>query len=103
MPTETTVDIGSLIHFPEARHGRPCLAGTGMSVYRVAVLYQSGMSAEEIQDQYPDIDLAHFYAAIAHYLANKACIQAMIDEDQALAEELAKKYPNGWPRRASKA
>jgi uncharacterized protein (DUF433 family) len=104
MTTETTVDIGSLIHTKPGLHqGRPCIEGTGMTIKRVGVLYQMGMSAEEMQEQYPDIDLAHFYGAIAFYLLNREFIQVWIDEDDRLGEEYSKKYPNGWPPRAPKA
>ena len=41
MTTETTVDIGSLIHTKPGLHqGRPCIEGTGMTIKRVGVLYQ---------------------------------------------------------------
>lgn len=104
MTTETTVDIGSLIHTnPGLHQGRPCIEGTGMTIKRVGVLYQMGMRAEEMQSEYPDIDLAHFYAAIAFYLANQAYIQAWIDDEERLGQELAKKYPTGWPPRAQQA
>lgn len=97
MTTSTPVDIGTLIHSdPELHSGRPCLAGTGMTVHAVAARYLNGMSAEEIQDQFPDLDITLFYAAITYYLANRARIDAEMAEDRALAEELATRYPHGW-------
>ncbi|HLZ70602.1 MAG TPA: DUF433 domain-containing protein [Dehalococcoidia bacterium] len=99
MTTSTPVDIGTLIHSdPELHSGRPCLAGTGMTVHAVAARYKRGMSAEEIQDSIPDLDLTLFYAAITYYLANRARIDAELAADQALGEELAARYPNGWGR-----
>ncbi len=99
MTTSTPVDIGTLIHSdPELHSGRPCLAGTGMTVHAVAARYLNGMSAEEIHDQFPDLDLTLFYAAITYYLANRARIDAELAADQALYDELAARYPNGWGR-----
>jgi len=99
MTTSTPVDIGALFYSDPERHsGRPCLAGTGMTVHAVAARYSTGMSAEEIQDQFPDLDLSLFYAAITCYLANRARIDAEMAEDRALYDELAARYPNGWGR-----
>jgi len=43
------VDIGSLIaRSPEIRKGRPCIAGTGVTVRRIAGWYNLGLTAEEI-------------------------------------------------------
>ena len=99
MTTSTPIDIGTLIYSrPDLHSGKPCLAGTGMTVHAVAARYLSGMSAEEIQDQFPDLDLTLFYAAITYYLANRARIDAEMAEEEALANELAARYPNGWRR-----
>lgn len=99
MPANTPVDIGQLIYSrPDLHSGRPCLAGTGMTVHAVARRYLQGMSAEDIAEDIPDIPLSHFYAAIAYYLANRERIDAELAEDQALADEMAAKYPHGWTR-----
>ena len=43
------VDIGSLIErSPEIRKGRPCIAGTGVTVRRIAGWYNLGLTPEEI-------------------------------------------------------
>lgn len=100
MSTQAPVDIGGLIvSKPGVKGGRPCLAGTGMSVQAVAVRYKQGMSAEEILDEFPDLDLGRIYAALAYYHANKPQIEAGIEEDEQLGEKLAAKYPRGWPPR----
>ncbi|MGH9207247.1 MAG: DUF433 domain-containing protein, partial [Acidimicrobiales bacterium] len=99
MTTSTPVNIGTLIYSrPDLHSGKPCLAGTGMTVHAVAARYLSGMSAEEIQDTIPDLDLSLFYAAITYYLANRARIDAELAEEQGVAEELAARYQNGWRR-----
>jgi uncharacterized protein (DUF433 family) len=47
----TVTDIGTLItRSPGIRDGRPCVAGTGVSVLRIAGWYKMGLSPEEIAD-----------------------------------------------------
>jgi len=77
------VSIGRLIvSRPELHSGRPCLKGTGMTVHAVAAHDMQGMSAEEILDEFPHLDLSRIYAALAYYHANKAQIE---DELEATA------------------
>ena len=87
--TVTPVDIGTLIRrTPGVKGGRPCLADTGMSVQRVAVLYRSGMTVEAIHEEYPHITLDLMYAAITYYLANSEEIDGYLDDDARLYDEL---------------
>ena len=68
-----------------------CLAGTGLSVRAIALLYNEGLSPEEIlRDCYTHVDLPRIYAAIAHYLANKPSIDADIERDTQAALEFAR-------------
>lgn len=87
------VDIGTLIvSGPGFRDGKPCIAGTGMSVRSVAIRYLQGMSAEAIHEDIPDIPLSHFHAAIARYLANRAAMDAEIAGEEAEADRLEAQY-----------
>ncbi|MHB8574764.1 MAG: DUF433 domain-containing protein [Dehalococcoidia bacterium] len=101
MTTEVAVNIGTLIYSrPDLHDGRPCLAGTGMTVHAVAARHQTGMSAEEIQAQFPDLDISLFYAALACYYANRAQINREMDEDEALYWKLEAESRAGlWPPR----
>jgi len=75
-------DIGTLIEStPGVYGGQPCLAGTRYPVLQIAVHYQEGMSAEEIFDHFPDLDLPRVYAGITYYLANKAAIDAELEQE----------------------
>lgn len=99
MATNAPVNVGGLIHSrPDLHSGRPCLAGTGMTVHAVAAHHMQGMSAEEILEQFSDLDLSRIYAALAYYYANKAQIEADLEADRRLGEDLAAKYPQGWTR-----
>ena len=48
-PMTGVVDIGSMIErSPRIRGGRPCIAGTGVSVRRIAQWHNFGLTPEEI-------------------------------------------------------
>lgn len=67
------------------RNGRPCIAGTGITIHRIAIWYRLGHSAEEIARQYPHVSLDGVYAALTYYHANRDVIDADIDADEAIA------------------
>jgi uncharacterized protein (DUF433 family) len=80
----TAVDIGTLIvRSPEIRGGRPRIAGTGITVHRIATWYKLGHSPEEIAPRIGHLTLAQVYAALAYYHANKEEIEAELAEDEA--------------------
>ena len=79
---------------PKIRHGKPCIAGTAITVHRVATWYQLGSSAEEITRQYPHLSLDGVYAALAYYHANRAEIDSEIDAEEAMASQLESEHPN---------
>lgn len=84
MATATEIDIGSLIQRREGVNGgRPCLAGTGVSVEQVAVLFNQGRTARDIVADYPQLDLCRVHAGITYYLANKAEVDADLAEEAA--------------------
>lgn len=90
MQSSAPIDIGSLIvSDPLFRNGRPCIAETGMSVHAIAVRYRAGEDAETIAAHLFDIPLSHVHAAIAYYLVNRARVDAELDEEAALYDELA--------------
>ncbi|MEE8585406.1 MAG: DUF433 domain-containing protein [Acidobacteriota bacterium] len=89
-------DIGTLIeNAPEIRGGKPCLAGTGVTVQRVVAWYQSGDSPEEIADRFGHLSLAQVHAALAYYHANRdeidECLAAEETEAQAMEDVQARK------------
>jgi len=68
---------------PEIRGGRPRIAGTGVTVRRIAVWYKSGLSPEEIAEQIGHLTLAQVYAALAYYHLNQEEIEADLAEEEA--------------------
>ena len=78
----TVIEIGSLIsRRPDIRGGRPCTAGTGVSVRRVAQWYNMGLIPEEIARKFGHLSLAQVHAALAYYHANCAEIDADLEAE----------------------
>jgi len=62
----TVTEIGSLIsRRPDIRGGRPCIAGTGVSVRRIAQWHNMGLIPEEIARKFGHLSLAQVHAALA--------------------------------------
>ena len=71
---------------PGIRGGRPRIAGTGVSVQRIAGYFKYwGWSAEEIAAQLPTLNLAQVYAALAYYHANREEIEGYLAAEDAAA------------------
>jgi hypothetical protein len=54
------------------------------------------VSAEDILEQFQNLDLSRIDAALTYYYANRQQIEDEIAAEERLGEELAAKYPNGW-------
>jgi uncharacterized protein (DUF433 family) len=88
----TIVDIGTLIErSPEIRKGRPCIAGTGVSVRRIAGWYNLGLTPEEIAAKIEHLSLAQIHAAITYYHANRDEIDSDIAAEDDVAEQIVPK------------
>jgi uncharacterized protein (DUF433 family) len=86
-------DIGSyIVSTPEMKHGRPRIAGTGITVHRIAIWYKLGHSPEEIAYQYGHLTLAQVYAVLAYYHANRDQIEAEIAADESEADTIEQEY-----------
>lgn len=95
----SVVEIGSLIdRDPEIRGGRPKIAGTGMTVSRIAGWYTMGMSPEEIALEYAHLTLAQLHAALAYYHSNRDEIEADIAQEEAGARHWELEFGNEKPR-----
>ena len=91
-----SVDIGTLIErTPAIRGGRPCIAGTGVSVRRIAEWHNLGHIPEEIVAKIEHLNLAQVHAALAYYHSNRQ----EIDEDIAAERNIANELECSHPRR----
>ena len=92
------INLNSLIATDSSiRSGRPCIAKTGITVHRIAVWYRLGHSAEEIARQYPHLDLAGVYAALAYYHADRETIDAEINADEVTAQQMEAQHVAARP------
>ena len=83
MAVAPETNIGTLISSREGVNGgRPCVAGTGISVQNIAILHNQGATPEEIARR-KSLTLAQIHAALAYYYANKEAIDAGIAADVA--------------------
>jgi uncharacterized protein (DUF433 family) len=90
----TLTEIGSLIsRRPDIRGGRPCIAGTGVSVRRVAQWHNMGLIPEEIARKFGHLTLAQVHAALAYYHANKEEIDADLEAEDRAAQALEQEHP----------
>jgi uncharacterized protein (DUF433 family) len=55
---------------PNIRFGKPCLVGTRITVQEVLGYLASGMSLEELLEDFPELQREHILAALA-YAADK--------------------------------
>ena len=89
----TVTDIGTLIEqTPGICGGRPCIAGTGVSVLRIAGWYKLGWTPEEISRRIGHISLAQVYAALAYYHANQAAMDAQMAAEEAEHDRLYREH-----------
>ncbi|MEG4574308.1 DUF433 domain-containing protein [Microcoleus sp. N3A4] len=85
----TITDIGTLIsRNPEIHGGCPIIAGTGVTVRRIAIWYKQGLRAEEIADRIGHLTLTQVYAALTYYHANRDEIDADIAAEAAEGDRI---------------
>lgn len=83
------IDIGTLIESsPEIRKGRPSIAGTGVTVRRIAGWHNLGLAPEEIAAKIEHLTLAQIHAALAYYHANREEIDSDIAAEEAAIEQI---------------
>lgn len=81
-------DIGSPIERRlGVRGGRPVIAGTGVSVQRIAGWYKLGLSAEEIAENFGHLTLAQVHAALAYYHANREEIEVYLRDEESAGSD----------------
>jgi uncharacterized protein (DUF433 family) len=89
----TVTDIGTLIEqSPGICGGRPRIAGTGVSVRRIAGWYNQGMIPEEIATEIPHLTLAQVHAALAYYHSNRDAMDAEMAAERAEADRLEREH-----------
>ena len=92
----TAIDIGTLVvSTPETCGGRPRIAGTRISIAQIAVWNKQGLSAEEILEEIPYLNLAQVYTALSYYHANRNEIEADLAAELAQYQRLEAEHRAG--------
>lgn len=89
----TITDIGTLIsRHPNIHGGCPIIAGTGVTVRRIAIWYNQSLTAEEIASRIGHLTLTQVYAALTYYHANRDEIDADIVAEAAEGSRIESLY-----------
>jgi uncharacterized protein (DUF433 family) len=67
--------------------GKPCVAGTRVRVWDIAVHAQAGESPDEVLTHFPHLTLSDVHAALAYYYDNREAINGQAAEDERFAEQ----------------
>jgi uncharacterized protein (DUF433 family) len=67
--------------------GKPCVAGTRVRVWDIAVRAQAGQSPDELLTQFPHLTLSDVHAALAYYYDNRQAIDEQAAEDIRFADQ----------------
>jgi|SRR5690349_18050581 len=98
IPSSAPEAHASPIHIevtPGVCGGKPRVAGTRIRVQDIVVWHERmGLSADEIASEYPQVNLAAVYAALAYYHDHRDQIDWQMEQGQALVEELKRRYPS---------
>ena len=93
MGMASVIEIGTLIdRDPKIRGGRSKLAGTGLTVSRIASWYKMGMTPEEIALEYAHLTLAQVHAALAYYHVNRDEIETDLAQEEAASLQLEHQF-----------
>ena len=77
--------------------GKPCIAGTRVRVWDIAVRAQSGQSPDEILSHFPHLTLSDVHAALAYFYDNRQAIEEQAAEDERFAEQFRQSAGAGRP------
>jgi uncharacterized protein (DUF433 family) len=75
--------------------GKPCIVGTRVRVWDIAVLAQAGQTPDEILTHYPHLTLSDVYAALAYYYDNRSDIDHQAAEDEEFSRRLRQRVGAG--------
>ena len=90
------IDIGTLIvRTPDTCGDRPRIAGTRVSVQRIAVWHKRGLTPEEIRDRFGRLNLAQVHAALTYYYANRDEIEEYLAAEEADYHRFEAEYKAG--------
>lgn len=71
-----------IVKTPGVRGGKARIEGSRICVLDVVYAHKAGLTPEQIQVEYPDLNLAQIHAALSYYYANTDEIEAEIQRDR---------------------
>ena len=80
-------------------HGVICVGGTRVTLDTVLAAHRQGRTAEQIAEDYPVLELADVYAAIAYYLRHRAEVDEYLERQHQLADEVQREMEKHFPRK----
>ncbi len=93
MPVKTKINKSlKIVSNPEIRGGKPCIAGTRISVHNIAIYYNAGLPIDEIVESFAGINHQQVFSALAYYYEHKAEIDKMIQQDEIDIENYRKTH-----------
>jgi uncharacterized protein (DUF433 family) len=72
---------------PDVCGGKPCVAGTRVRVWDIAVHAQAGESPDEVLTHFPHLTLSDIHAALAYYYDNREAVDQQAAEDERFVEQ----------------
>ena len=86
-----TIGLDELLYTREGfRQGRPCLAGTQITVHTIIAQHLMGMTTDDILADFPHASLAGIYAALAYFFKHREQVMSEFEEDERWGEEQAR-------------
>lgn len=91
--------VVSLDYVEMDERGIAKLIGSRIKVMHLVMAQRAeGYSAEQLIEQYPHLEPAAVYAALAYYHANKTRVDQQIEESVRFAEGMRANHPNPFTR-----
>ena len=91
----TPVEKIHITRAPGVCGGKACVAGHRIRVQDIYVLHERrGLSADEIVAEYPQINHADVYAALAYFWDHRDEILGQMKDAERLVDELRAQYPS---------
>lgn len=91
----TATKTVQIVKTPGVRGGKARIEGSRICVLDVVYTHKAGRTPEQIQVEYPDLNLAQIHAALSYYYANSEEIEAEIRRGQ--------EWEEGFERRKAEA
>lgn len=88
MSIDTDPVVSHVTLTPDVCGGRPCVVGTRVRVWDVAVIVQGGGSVDDVLAAYPRLTLADVHGALTYFYDHRASLERQAEQDAALADRL---------------